>query len=72
MKQFNPALKYDIFNDYINIVYNYEDKFNYYGIEYVLECKNSELSLILYKDINYKVIYSDYYFTLFERSINDV
>lgn len=67
MKQFNPNLKYDIFNDYINIVYNYEDKFDYYGIEYVLEYRNSKLSLILYKDSNYQVLYSDEYFVLFKK-----
>lgn len=68
MKQFNLNLKYDIFNDYINIIYNYEDKFDYYDIEYVLEYKNSELSLILYKDSNYQVIYNDKNFVLFRKN----
>ena len=72
MKQFNSNLKYDVFNDYVNIIYNYVDKFRYYGIEYVLEYNDSDLSLILHKDNNYKVIYEDDYFTLFERSASDV
>ena len=67
MKQFNPSLKYDVFEDYINIAYNYEEKFDYYGIEYVLEYRNSKLSLILYKDNNYQVLYSDEYFVLFKK-----
>lgn len=67
MKQFNPSLKYDVFEDYINIAYNYEEKFDYYNINYILNYKDSGLSLILYKDINYRVLYSDKYFVLFER-----
>lgn len=71
MKQFNSNLKYDIFNDFVNIIYDYEEKFDYYDIEYVLQYNDSDLSLILSKDSNYKVIYNDEYFTLFERCIND-
>ena len=66
MDEFND-LEYDIFDDYMNIVYCYEDKFEYYDIDYILQYVDSSLSLILYKDNNYKVVYEDKYFVLFER-----
>lgn len=66
MDEFND-LEYDIFDDFMNIVTNYEEKFNYYNINYVLEYADSYISLILYKDSNYEVIYKDDYFVLFER-----
>lgn len=66
MDEFND-LEYDIFDDFMDIVTDYEEKFDYYDINYVLEYTDSYLSLILYKDSNYKVIYEDDYFVLFER-----
>lgn len=66
MDEFN-ALEYDIFDDFVNMVYNYEEKFEYYDIDYVLDYVNSGLSLVMYKDNNYVVIYEDEYFVLFEK-----
>jgi hypothetical protein len=66
MDEFNE-MEYDIFDDYMDIVFNYEKKFIYYDIDYVLEYVDNELSLILYRDSNYRVVYEDEYFVLFER-----
>jgi len=66
--QFNEGC--EIFSDYINIsninVY-YEDKFNDYGITHAIVYKNSKLNLFFPKDENYKELYSDDNFILYER-----
>ncbi len=64
------GLEDDIFQDYIRIqglnVY-YEDKFEHYGITHVMTQTNSKLSLYLNHDDNYKELYKDKSFTIYER-----
>ena len=61
----------DIFRDFINIVdlnTDYENKFEHYGITHLLIYKKSLLSKMLNKDAdNYKELYSDDNFIIFER-----
>ncbi len=63
----------DIFSDYVNVssisVY-YEDKFNEYGITHVLLKKNSKLNMLVKRDENYKELYSDNNFVLYERNVD--
>lgn len=60
----------DIFTDYINIsnisTY-YEDKFQEYGITHVIIKTNSKLNMLLKRDDNYKQLYSDKNFVIYER-----
>ena len=60
----------DIFSDYLNIsnisTY-YENKFEQYDITHVLIRKNSKLNMFLSRDDNYKELYSDDNFVLYER-----
>lgn len=59
----------DIFSDYINIsnisTY-YDDKFKEYGITHVIIKVNSKLNMFLKRDDNYKQLYSDKYFVIYE------
>ena len=59
----------DIFEDFISILekYNYEEIFDKYNIEYVLINNNVALNYIIKNDINYKNIYQDKYFVIYER-----
>lgn len=61
----------DIFTDYINIsnisTY-YEDKFEEYGITHVIIKTNSKLNMFLKRDDNYKKLYSDNNFIIYERT----
>jgi hypothetical protein len=62
----------DIITDYFDIVsikIFYEKKFEAYGITHVIQKKNSSLGIILAENENYKVLYSDNYFILFERTV---
>lgn len=66
------GLSDDIFMDFIetsNISKFYEDTFKKYDITHVITYKNSKMNMIIIKtqDINYKEIYSDSYFTIYER-----
>jgi len=60
----------DIFSDFLNIsgisVY-YEDKFSEYGITHIIIGKKTRLTMLLSKDENYKEIYSDDNFIIYER-----
>lgn len=60
----------DIFSDYLNIsnisTY-YENKFEQYDITHVLIRKNSKLNMLLSRDDNYDLLYSDDNFVLYER-----
>lgn len=59
---------YDIFNDNANIINNYMEKFEFYDITHALVIKDKKtFDDILRKDINYKVLYEDNYFVLFEK-----
>lgn len=61
----------DIFTDYLNIsnisTY-YDDKFKEYGITHVIIKINSKLNILLKRDDNYKQLYSDKNFVLYERT----
>ena len=62
----------DIFMDFINtsgISSFYEDIFEKYGITHVITYKNSKMNMVIEKtnDENYKQIYEDNYFTIYER-----
>ena len=60
----------DIFSDYINtsnISAYYEDKFNKYDITHVIIGKNSKLNMFLSRDDNYKELYSDDHFIIYDR-----
>ena len=64
--------KDDIFMDFIdtsNIGKFYEDTFKKYDITYVICYKNSKMNMIITKtkDKNYKELYSDKYFVVYER-----
>ena len=62
----------DIFMDFINtssIGEFYEDTFEKYEITHVITYKNSKMNMIIKetKDPNYKELYEDDYFTIYER-----
>ena len=62
----------DIFSDFINtsaISTFYEDIFEKYNITHVITYKNSKMNMIIKKtnDKNYKQIYEDDFFTVYER-----
>ena len=62
----------DIFMDFINtsgIGTFYEDTFEKYDITHVITYKNSKMNMIIQKtnDPNYKQLYQDNYFTVYER-----
>ena len=62
----------DIFTDFINtssIGTFYEDTFKKYNITHIITYKNSKMNMIINKtkDENYKQLYSDKYFVVYER-----
>ena len=64
--------KDDIFMDFINtssIGEFYEDTFEKYDITHIITYKNSKMNMIIKetKDPNYKELYEDDYFTIYER-----
>ena len=71
--QFNK-LDDDIFQDYIKTnglrVY-YEDTFEHYGITHVMTYAKSQLALYISKDENYKELYKDDNFVIYERLKNN-
>lgn len=68
LKEFN-GMNYSIFNVLSDIVFNYEEVFAKHEVSHVLVSKSEVLSVILLKDSNYKTIYKDEYFVLFERLV---
>ncbi len=62
----------DIFSDYINIssisTY-YETKFEKYDVTHVIVVNNSKLNMFLSRDKNYKQLYKDDNFTIYERDV---
>ncbi|MGN1267898.1 MAG: hypothetical protein ACI4U0_00100 [Candidatus Aphodocola sp.] len=66
LSEFN-GLNYSIFDDEMNIEYNYEKKFKFYRITHALVSKEDILFIILKHDDDYRVIYQDKYFVLFEK-----
>lgn len=66
--EFNPGV--NIFSDYMNvsaISSYYEKKFEDYGITHVILYKNSKLNMLICRDENYKNIYTDEHFVIYER-----
>ena len=66
--EFNEGIY--IFSDYMNISNissYYETKFKEYEITHVMMYKNSKLNMIISRDENYKELYSDKNFVLYER-----
>ena len=60
----------DIFSDYINtsnIGTYYEDKMEQYNITHVIIGKKTKLNMFLSRDDNYKQLYSDDNFVIYER-----
>lgn len=60
----------DIFSDALNIAglsVNYKNKFKEYGVTHVILYENNKLAMILEDDSNYKKIYSEGNFVIFER-----
>ena len=60
----------DIFSDYLNITNiatYYENKFEQYDITHLLIRKNSKLNMLISRDDNYDLLYSDDNFVLYER-----
>ena len=66
LSEFN-GLKYSIFDDEMNIEYNYKKKFKFYDVTHALVSNDDIFYRILSVDNNYNIIYNDKYFTLFER-----
>lgn len=64
LKEFNNNC--NIFEDYIDIFYNYEDDFSSYGVTHILIKNNDKLNYLLKENSNYKVLYLDNYFTLYQ------
>ncbi len=70
--EFNEGI--NIFSDYMNISNissYYETKFEEYEITHVMMYKNSKLNMIISRDVNYKKLYGDDYFVLYERLSNN-
>lgn len=62
------SYKYDIFDDYTYVVNQYNQTFDFYNITHILIYKeNNNLYNVLSKDNNYKSLYEDKYFILYER-----
>lgn len=60
----------DIFSDALNIAgvsVNHENKFREYGVTHALLYSNSKLAMVLESDSNYKKIYDEGNFVIFER-----
>ena len=68
MPEFN-GFNYSIFDDAVNIIYDYEEKFQFYGVTHVLVSNKDILCKLLLKDQNYNIIYQDKYFVLFEKGV---
>ena len=61
------GLDYDIFLDYEFMPSTYSEKFEFYGITHALIYKNFGIVNMLKIDDNYKIIYEDDYFIIFEK-----
>lgn len=66
LKEFND-MDYSIFDELEDMSFEYEERFEDYGVTHALINKDSEFYMILLKDINYNTIYEDDNFILFER-----
>ena len=61
----------DIFQDQIDIVkrFNYKEIFDKYNIQYALLYNNEQLNHVMKRDSNFKPIYNDGYFSIYEREM---
>ena len=66
LPEFN-GLDYNIFLDDMEIIDEYEEKFKFYNVSHVMLNKEEFLYKILVNDNNYKEIYSDDNFVLYEK-----
>ena len=70
--EFNPGCT--VFDDFLNIsnigTY-YEDKFEEYEITHVICYKNAKLNMFLSRNYEYKELYSDEKFVIYERNIDE-
>lgn len=69
--EFNEGVK--VFSDYLDIsgiATWYENKFEEYGITHAMTYANSKLKMLLSKDENYKELYKDDHFIIYERLNN--
>ena len=60
----------DIFSDFLNISNIgtfYESKFREYGITHVMMGKNTKLNMLISREDNYKLLYQDNNFVIYER-----
>ena len=60
----------DIFSDFLNtsnIGIYYEDKLNEYDITHIIEYKGSKLVMFMSRNNNYKKVYEDNYFVIYEK-----
>lgn len=60
----------DIFSDALDIAgigVDYDKKFEEYGITHIISYSNSKLVMLMKENRNYKIIYEDDYFSIFER-----
>ena len=60
----------DIFSDALDIAsiaVDYNNKFEDYGVTHVISFSNSKLVMLMKEDSNYKLIYEDDHFSIFER-----
>ena len=68
--EFNGDKEKNIFNDFLNVAsanVHYETIFNKYDITHLLIPKNAKINLFISKDDNYKELYSDDHFVIYER-----
>ncbi len=66
-KQFS-GLDYDIFDDFEFILTNYQEKFEFYKITHAIVYKKDNVIYnVLSHDNNYKLLYEDDYFAIFEK-----
>ena len=69
-KEFS-GLDYDIFDDFERMNVSYREKFEFYNITHALVYKkDNPMYSLLSNDTNYKLIYDDDYFALFEKLEN--
>lgn len=70
-KQFS-GFEHDIFDDYHYVNSNYPEKFDFYGITHILLYKEDNVMYsTLNNNTNYKKLFEDKHFALFERDGND-
>ena len=62
----------DIFMDYMNIAslgLYYENKFEEYGITHLIMVNNAKLNMLISRNDDYKEIYKDDHFVIYERNV---